>query len=157
MRAVRDWVAVLAISALLFTLLSCGGSSTPSFHPVSNSTIALLTSNGPAYVRIEVADTQTAWERGLMGRAELADNAGMLFVFPSEKIHDFWMKDTLIPLDMLFFNSDLKLVNIKHNAPSCKEDPCPTFGSEKSSQYVLEVKSGWAKEHGIKLGDQLQR
>lgn len=147
-------VALLTVLSLL--VLSSCGEQAPVFHPRDNSTIYVKTTSGSIPLRVEVMDSDVEWQRGMMGRTELADDAGMLFVFPAQKIHDFWMKDTRISLDLLFFNADRELVHIKHDAPPCVKDPCPTFGSEKASQYVLEVNAGWAKEHGAKFGDTLQ-
>lgn len=150
----RFAITLILIGAVLFA--ACGTDASP-FTPRDNSTITLQTDAGGIGVRVEVMDTDAEWKRGMMGRTELADGMGMLFVFPNEKIHDFWMKDTQVPLDMLFFDADLTLLHIQHNVPPCKRDPCPTFGSQVVSQYVLEVPAGWAKEHGVKLGDTLQR
>ncbi|HLC67226.1 MAG TPA: DUF192 domain-containing protein, partial [Candidatus Nanoarchaeia archaeon] len=106
-------------------------------------------------LRVEIADQAVQWQRGLQGRAKLAEDLGMLFVFPDARVRKFWMRDTSIPLDLLFFNEQREVIAIQHNVPPCKEEPCPTFGPDTSAQYVLEVNSGWAKEHGIKLGDKI--
>src|SRR5919198_2832486 len=66
---------------------------------------------------VEVADTPETWEHGLMERASLAPNAGMLFIFPDVAPRTFWMMNTLIPLDMLFIDADRRIINIQENAP----------------------------------------
>src|SRR6266705_5203910 len=68
---------------------------------------------------VEVANTPETWEHGLMERAALAPNAGMLFVFPDVAPRTFWMMNTLIPLDMLFIDTDHRVINIQENAMPC--------------------------------------
>ena len=107
-----------------------------------------------ARVFVEVADDQDETMRGLMFRKDLSWNAGMLFVFYDEEPRTFWMKNTLIPLDMIFVDSNLKIVDIKENVPPCAEgDECPLYPSRERAQYVLEVNAGFVQENGIKIGD----
>jgi YVTN family beta-propeller protein len=109
-----------------------------------------------AHVFVEVADDPDETMRGLMFRKHLAWNAGMLFAFPNEEPRTFWMKNTLIPLDMIFVDSNLKIVNIKENVPPCGQvDECPLYPSQEPAQYVLEVNAGFVQENGITIGDQL--
>ena len=63
------------------------------------------------------------------------------------------MKDTLIPLDMLFIDADLRIIDIKENVPPCREDPCPSYPSKKPAKYVLEVNSGFVLENNIQIDD----
>jgi YVTN family beta-propeller protein len=108
-----------------------------------------------ARVFVEVADDQDETMRGLMFRKHLPWNAGMLFVFHNEEPRTFWMKNTFIPLDMIFVDSNLKIVDIKENVPPCAQgDECPLYPSKERAQYVLEVNAGFVQENGIKIGDQ---
>jgi YVTN family beta-propeller protein len=108
-----------------------------------------------ARVFVEVADDQDETMRGLMFRKHLPWNVGMLFVFHNEEPRTFWMKNTLIPLDMIFVDSNLKIVDIKENVPPCTQgDECPLYPSQERAQYVLEVNAGFFQENGIKIGDQ---
>jgi YVTN family beta-propeller protein len=103
---------------------------------------------------VEVADDQDETMRGLMFRKHLSWNAGMLFVFYDQEPRTFWMKNTLLPLDMIFADSNLRIVDIKENVPSCAlGDECPLYPSKERAQYVLEVNAGFVKENGIKIGD----
>ena len=106
-----------------------------------------------ASVQLEVASTPAAMERGLMYRTSLPDDAGMLFVFPEDDDHSFWMKNTLIPLDMLFIARDGRIVGIHPNA-------IPLSTAQISvgtpSAFVLEVNGGWAARHGVRTGDRLE-
>ncbi len=106
-------------------------------------------------VEVELAQTPQQWERGLQGRVALGKNQGMLFIFPWETKHIFWMKNTKIPLDIIWINSQRKIIFIKESAFPCREDPCPTFGPVEPSSYVLEVPAGFVKAHRIKKGDEV--
>jgi uncharacterized membrane protein (UPF0127 family) len=104
-------------------------------------------------VPVEVASTQAERQKGLMFRSSL--EGGMLFIFEGEQNLGFWMKNTLIPLDMIFINSGFEIVKI-HTAVPCEEDPCPIYNSEAPALYVVEVNAGFAKENGIDIGDSVE-
>jgi uncharacterized membrane protein (UPF0127 family) len=87
-----------------------------------------------------------------MFRRNLSADAGMLFIYDSEGDYIFWMKNTLIPLDMIWLDSNLRVVHIETATP-CQSDPCPTYDARANSKYILEVNGGYAKEHGISEGD----
>jgi YVTN family beta-propeller protein len=108
-----------------------------------------------ARVFVEVSDDQEELMRGLMFRQHLPWNAGMLFAFNDEDPRTFWMKNTLIPLDMIFVDSDSKIVDIIENVPPCKQDECPTYPSKEPAQHVLEVNAGYVQDTGVKIGDHL--
>ena len=108
-----------------------------------------------ARVFVEVPDDQEEFTRGLMFRQHLPWNAGMLFAFNDEDPRTFWMKNTLIPLDMIFVDSDSKIVDIIENVPPCKLDECPTYPSKEPAQHVLEVNAGFVQDKGVKIGDHL--
>ena len=108
---------------------------------------------GDIQVNVEVVATQPKIQKGLMFRQHLPLDAGMLFLMGEEKEWPFWMRNTLIPLDMLFIASDLKVAGIVENAEPLTED-LRTVG--KPSLYVLEVNGGWAKENGVTAGAQVR-
>src|SRR3989344_3844205 len=89
-------------------------------------------------VNVEIADDNNERMNGLMFRKNLDKDSGMLFVFDDEKNQTFWMKNTLIPLDVIFIGKDMKIVDIKHATP-CNEDPCKLYKSSGPARYVLEV------------------
>ena len=100
-------------------------------------------------VDAEVAYTRDARTRGLMWRTELAEGTGMLFIFKGDSWLSFWMKNTLIPLDMVFIKSDLTIVGIVEKAePKTLTARAP----DEESMYVLEVPSGWSEKIGLKRG-----
>ncbi|MEP7187210.1 MAG: DUF192 domain-containing protein [Rhodanobacter sp.] len=105
---------------------------------------------------VELATNAPSREHGLMMRTSLAQGHGMLFAFPHIGPQGFWMKNTLIPLDILYFNADRRLVSMQQNVPPCKVDPCPIYPSAAPALYVLEVSAGTAARIGIELGDELK-
>lgn len=100
-------------------------------------------------VDAEVAITRDARTRGLMWRYTLADGTGMLFIFPREQPLSFWMRNTLIPLDMLFIDGKGKIVSIQENAEPRTLSSRP---SAAPATYVLEVPGGWCAKNGVKAG-----
>jgi uncharacterized membrane protein (UPF0127 family) len=99
----------------------------------------------------EIADTARKRQLGLMGRENLAQGGGMLFVFEEEGLYPFWMKNTLIPLDIIWLNAELKVVDVQSAAP-CHENPCPVYTPCCSAKYALEINKDIAKEIGISQG-----
>jgi uncharacterized membrane protein (UPF0127 family) len=91
--------------------------------------------------RVVVADDAGEHSRGLMGVTGLGNLDGMLFVYPSDTESSFWMKDTLIPLDIAFFDVDGGLVDLLHMEP-CLQDPCPTYSAAGPYRYALETAAG---------------
>jgi len=104
-------------------------------------------------LRLEIADTQNARINGLMFRKSLPDKSGMLFVFPVEDIYSFWMKNTLIPLDMIWLDKNYKVVHIKSWVPACVTDDCPSYDPGVKAMYVLEVNAGFTELYQIKIND----
>jgi uncharacterized membrane protein (UPF0127 family) len=102
-------------------------------------------------VDIEIADDTLELQKGLMDRTELPEGAGMLFVFKEEQTLMFWMKNTLIPLDILYFNAKGEFVSGTTMTP-CEKDPCPLYPSDGPAQYALEVPKGFANTHQITKG-----
>jgi YVTN family beta-propeller protein len=105
-------------------------------------------------VYIDVSDDRGEQSIGLMFRKSLEWNNGMLFVFEDESNLSFWMKNTYIPLDMIFVDKDFRIVDINQNAQPCIEEKhCPSYSSKQPAKYVLEVNAGFVKQNKIKIGD----
>ena len=104
---------------------------------------------------VEIADTREAQVLGLMFRESLEPDRGMLFIFPREAPRSFWMRNTRIPLDILYFDAELRLVSVAANARPCKTAQCPSYPSEGPAQYVLELNAGVAGKLGVTRGDVL--
>ncbi len=150
----------LLLSLVVFGAIAAGVGAIRA-RPAS-PVVSIRTDTGAVAVRVELATTPEAWSRGLMGRRSLAENAGMLFVFPDETVRVFWMKDTLIALDVIFADASGTIVSVTTMAP-CADEPasglarrpeaaCPTYESGAPARYALEVRAGFAKRHGIKAG-----
>ena len=138
----------LAIFVMIF-IIGCAKNHQGSLHEI------LISSQGKIVrLNVEIADDNQERMNGLMFRKNLDENSGMLFVFDNEESQIFWMKDTLIPLDMIFIGKDLKIINIEHALP-CGKEPCPLYKSQAPSKYVLEVNSGFSAKNNLKAGDKI--
>jgi|SRR3989344_7375793 len=105
-------------------------------------------------LNVELAQTPQERTQGLMFRASLPSTDGMFFIFPNSDKHAFWMKNTLIPLDIIWLNSDLEIVHIEHAQP-CYQDPCPSYIPPLPALYVLETNQGFTDKNNISIGDKL--
>jgi uncharacterized membrane protein (UPF0127 family) len=110
------------------------------------------TDAGVPELAIEIAEKYEDRMRGLMYRKSMGADAGMLFIFEKEAVQKFWMKNTCIPLDMLFIGADGVIVGIEENTPTLSED---TFSAYCPGKYVLETNAGWTRQHGIKAGQKM--
>ncbi len=106
-------------------------------------------------VTAELAVTFAERASGLMFRKRLDLDQGMLFIFDEEDIHSFWMKNMIIPLDILWLDAERRIVHIERCVPPCQEEPCPTYTSKIPAMYVLELKAGSVEQRGLKLFDRL--
>lgn len=92
-------------------------------------------------------------QEGLMYVTSLPDYQGMLFIFQIPQSANFWMKDTLIPLDIIFINDSKQIVTIVHNATPCKTQICDIYPSKAVIKYVLEVNGGWTENNDVNIGN----
>ena len=106
--------------------------------------------------RVEVA--QNSWQRarGLMFKKQMKENEGMLFVFSKPGLYNFWMKNVKFPLDLIWIDSEKKIVDLKLEQEPCLGDICPAIKPRAKAQYVLELKGGMATKAGMSLGSLLQ-
>ena len=107
---------------------------------------------GNTSVVVEIADEPQEWAQGLQYRTVLGDTKGMLFVFPQPKTATFWMKNTLVHLDMNFIDDQKRIIAIEKDVPPCTQDPCVTYTHDNVS-FVLEVNAGFSDVHGIHISD----
>jgi uncharacterized membrane protein (UPF0127 family) len=104
---------------------------------------------------VEIADTPQLKAQGLMFRDALQPDYGMLFIFQDESPRAFWMRNTRIPLDILYFDSQMTLVSAAENVRPCRVERCPSYPSQGPARYVLEINAGLASQMGVQKGDRL--
>lgn len=132
---------------LVALLLACHSQAAPNM-PLPSAAVRFETPRGPWVVHVEIANTDATRERGLMFRRELAQDTGMLFLFPTTEEHAFWMHNTLIALDMIFLGEDRKVLGVVTAAPQTD-----TLRSvHQPSRYVIEVSAGEAAAHAVGPG-----
>jgi hypothetical protein len=151
------------VAAMLIVLAACSQPQTPPASSTGPSGSPPAAANGPRVifpdgfvVHVELAADDELRAQGLMWRDQLAPDRGMLFLFNEDDEHAFWMKNTLIPLDMVWIDKDQRVAAVKYHVPPCKVANCPSYPPGVPSRYVLEVGGGVAEAHGIKAGDQLK-
>lgn len=124
--------------------------------PAQYATVTLFPQNAkPLQIKAEVASTEEQITKGLMFRQSLADNEGMLFVYHDSAVRNFWMKNTPIPLDMIFIAENETIAKIHHAVP-CTSDPCPLYNSGGPVKYVLEVNANLTADYGIEEGGKVK-
>ena len=114
--------------------------------------VEFQTIDGTVTVQLEIANTMESRTRGLMYRKTLAPNRGMVFVFPREENHHFWMKNTYLPLDLIFVNAKGAIVGIVENA---EPGSLVSRSVEKPSLYVIEVNGGFCRRHRVQRQSQI--
>lgn len=120
------------------------------FEQLNSQELTINTATGEVTFNVVIADNNESRSRGLMNVSSMADDQGMLFIFPDNEHRTFWMKDTLIPLDMIFIDQDKTVVNIESNTIPLREDI--HYLSKYPSTYVLEVNAGVAEAASITSG-----
>ena len=155
--------ATLALAAAAALAWACGAAPGGSGSPTPAPTAPTAAAAGPratmpsgAVYRLELALTPEEQALGLMFRESLPDRTGMLFVFETSDSHHFWMKNTMIPLDMIWMDASGKVLYVSADTPPCKADPCPTYGPDGPASQVLEIAGGLAKKEGITAGATLK-
>jgi uncharacterized membrane protein (UPF0127 family) len=137
---------------------SCGaapsGSAKPTATPATAGPRVVLPSG--ANYAVELARTPEEQVQGLMFRESLPEKSGMLFLFPENTVHQFWMKNTMIPLDIIWMDLQGKVLFVSENTPPCKTDPCPTYGPDRPATSVLEIAGGMAKKEKAEVGSTIR-
>jgi len=145
--------ALLAGSVALFLLSACSPGQERPQTGLPRESIAIVTPHGPVAFDVDMAVTDAARQKGLMFRTELGKNEGMLFDFGKEDFRAFWMKNTVISLDMIFIKADGTISTISENTIPYSEAPVP---STEPVRAVLEIKGGEARAQGIEPGEKVQ-
>jgi len=124
-----------------------------SFHNKAFANETLVISINNHIFTVELAVSAAERSQGLKHRKSLAPYSGMLFVYPDSQFISFWMKQTLIPLDLLFFDKDGQLVELHHNIQPCKVTDCKIYTNTKPAQFALELAAGTATELRLQVGN----
>jgi uncharacterized membrane protein (UPF0127 family) len=140
-------VAAIIVAYLLFS--SAGRLLAPGTHQNANNKVCF----SEKCFSVEVAKTDAEKEKGLMNRVALGKDIGMFFIFDKEGIYPFWMKNTLIPLDIIWINASNKVVFIASDIQPCKSIICPLITPTGQAKYVLELNSNVSKSIRLKVGD----
>lgn len=130
---------------------AASGSGAAASGPAQTEGPRVVMPSGAVY-RLELAKTPEEQAQGLMFRESLPDRAGMLFLFPDASVHKFWMKNTMIPLDMIWMDAGGKVLFVSANTPPCKADPCANYGPDAPASSVLEIAGGMAAKEKIETG-----
>ena len=153
---VRGAAGLMLVLSLGMTL-ACRTKPAPvaSSAPVPASTPRVILPDGFP-VAVEIAANDETREQGLMYRDSLAPDRGMIFVFTATGEYPFWMKNTLIPLDMIWIDDQKRVVHVAHDVPPCRSDPCPSYPPNAPARQVLELAAGSARVHRVVDGSQLR-
>ncbi len=145
----RPLTATLLLGALLLIAWLAWG--TPSSDDGAQRAMWL----GGERFQIELATTPSSRLRGLMHRPPLASNQGMLFIYPDQAPRSFWMKNVSFAIDILYLDTDWRLVHLHEAVPPCRSDPCPGYPSHEAARYVLELPAGTASRLPLEPGTRL--
>lgn len=155
----KKYVKFIIIALIAGFFASCGGDEKGSAIETPEITFTkegelVLVKDGEQIKRldIEVANTPYEWETGLMHRESMEDDQGMLFIYPRESPRSFYMKNTHIPLDIIFYDSDSTVVSFHENAQPLDETSIPSGGP---ARFILEVNAGKVQEWNIETGDKI--
>jgi uncharacterized membrane protein (UPF0127 family) len=129
--------------------------SEPSRPTFSSGQAEITGPRGRVVLSVEIAETDEQRQFGLMFRESLPRNAGMAFVFPDEVSGGFWMKNTLIPLSIAFYDKGGRILEILDMDP-CRADPCRTYDPGVAYRGALEVNQGAFDEWGVRVGDRIR-
>ena len=163
MNRAKRFLALLLTAAAAASCGAAPGGGAPAATPAPKASSAEPAASGPritmpsgAVYRLELALTPEEQEQGLMYRESLPPNAGMLFVFDQPAPHHFWMKNTMIPLDMIWMDESGRVLYVSADTPPCKADPCATYGPDSAAKQVLEIAGGKAKDEKVTVGSTLK-
>jgi len=147
-----------SLSVLLFTLAFFSPSYTQAGSDSSTAGLIPITLPGGTLIHAEIADTARKRAEGLMYREHLAKNRGMLFTFDQAQPWTFWMKNTKIPLDIIWMNEKKQIVHIESNVPICTrtDDGCRQYQPNEPALYVLELGGGMAEYYKLQKGTTLR-
>ncbi len=138
-------------------LTACAQVDAKAQHSPSEAGVVPITTQQGITIWAEVADTLPKRARGLMFRDSLASDRSMLFIFPEPQLWVIWMKNTRIPLDIIWLDRDKRVVHVESNVPICRrtDEGCPQYQPNKKASYVLELNAGRAASLKLEKGARL--
>jgi uncharacterized membrane protein (UPF0127 family) len=148
-----DHGSMRLVLVLLLAAVACGSADVP--NPSATAALSIRTDDGTVSLDVQVADTPDERQIGLMGRESLSPYDGMAFLWEAPVESSFWMKDTLIPLSIAFWDQGGRIISILDMDP-CTEDPCPSYGPDEPFVGAVEVDRGTLEDRGVALGDQVE-
>jgi len=152
-----DVMACLSVflGAIALMLLASCSTRTPAADTLPKGTLVFHTAAGDRTLRVEIAETGDARAHGLMERPSLAPDTGMAFLFPELNQEGFWMRNTLIPLSIAFWDESGRIIAILDMQP-CPADPCPTYAPAATYAGAVETNLDYFEEHQVKAGDTVE-
>jgi hypothetical protein len=149
--------APFSLTVLLILSSGCGGAAKSSPPPTPTAAITrsrVVLPSGAIY-SIEIARSPEELAQGLMFRESLPERTGMLFAFADQDVRKFWMKNTMIPLDIIWMDGAGRVLFVSADTPPCKADPCPNYGPEVPAASVLEIAGGMAAKEKVIVGSRI--
>ena len=140
---------LIAVAAVLLA-----GSAGAAGFDRGTATVASPSGAKRVVLQVEIARTRAQREQGLMGRRSLGAKAGMVFLYPEPHRGSFWMKDTLIPLDIAFYDGRGRILRVLTMQP-CRRDPCTLYDPNVAFRGALEVRAGSFRRWGVRAGDRI--
>lgn len=156
-RKIRSIIIVVMVAVLTFLIFyyASMNQQNSEFKKSEFKKIVINSQSGDIEFKVEIADDPIERSEGLMYRKSLAEDKGMLFIFEKVDYVNFWMKNTLILLDVIFIDQNNKIAHIASDVKPCPDGvlQCPLYPSELPVKYALEINAGLAKKYGLKNGD----
>ncbi len=148
---------IALVGLVVLALAACANGAQPVHGAAGNRVLVRIGTDGGTIEleNLQVARTSEARAQGLMGRTSLPQDGGMAFLFDEETTAAFWMKDTLIPLSILFWQSDGRIIDILDMRP-CRADPCPMYRASGPYVGAIEMNRGAFERLGVEVGDTLE-
>jgi uncharacterized protein len=148
----QRWMVLLLLSAI-----GCHGApkSVDAVTPAPTTGPRVVLPSGAVYA-VELARTPEEQAQGLMYRESLAPRAGMIFLFHDAAPHQFWMKNTMIPLDIVWLDGSGRVLFVSAETPPCRADPCPSYGPDVPASTILEIAGGMAAKERVTVGSTIR-
>jgi uncharacterized membrane protein (UPF0127 family) len=138
-----------AVAAAVAAMVIVAATAYWYFQPTSTGRLELAGRT----LTVDLAKSPAQWERGLSGRASIAEDHGMLFVFDHPSQWEFWMQGMEFPLDIVWFDANRSVISYALGLPLCNDSACPTYAPPTDALYALEVNAGWVRANNVTVGE----